>query len=152
LQDFWPRGPYGLGGHCNGAAIAFEMARRLVAQHREVASLMLVEPPIGQRQALSIDRPRTLPMLPPEHMRIPQIRVGWLFSQYRAVMQHYQPEPYVGAVDLFWAKYREEEQDPRPLLEPLTRALTVHLVPGTHVTALGRHVRKLAAEMARCLR
>jgi amino acid adenylation domain-containing protein len=38
-----PRGPYVLGGHCNGALVAFEMARQLVAAGEAVPQLVLVE-------------------------------------------------------------------------------------------------------------
>jgi amino acid adenylation domain-containing protein len=40
-----PHGPYVLGGFCNGAVIAFEIARRLRAAGETVADLVLVAPP-----------------------------------------------------------------------------------------------------------
>lgn len=42
LRDFQPRGPYLLGGFCNGALVAFEMARRLEAQGEKVGLLVLI--------------------------------------------------------------------------------------------------------------
>ncbi|MFL6278408.1 MAG: amino acid adenylation domain-containing protein [Blastocatellia bacterium] len=42
LREVRPRGPYILGGHCNGGLIAFEMARRLEAAGEHVALLALV--------------------------------------------------------------------------------------------------------------
>jgi thioesterase domain-containing protein/acyl carrier protein len=38
-----PAGPYALGGHCNGALIAFEMARQLVAAGEHVSAVVLIE-------------------------------------------------------------------------------------------------------------
>jgi thioesterase domain-containing protein len=38
-----PRGPYRLGGHCNGALLAFEMARQLVAAGERVEVLVLID-------------------------------------------------------------------------------------------------------------
>ena len=45
LRAFRPQGPYLLGGHCNGALVAFEMAHRLSAAGERVDCLVLVEPP-----------------------------------------------------------------------------------------------------------
>ena len=38
-----PRGPYRLGGHCNGGMFAFEVARRLVAEGDEVDALVIID-------------------------------------------------------------------------------------------------------------
>ena len=40
-----PSGPYLLGGHCNGALVAWEMAKRLRASGQAVDLLVLIEPP-----------------------------------------------------------------------------------------------------------
>lgn len=45
LRAFQPEGPYFLGGHCNGALVAFEMARRLESQGQKVAFLALISAP-----------------------------------------------------------------------------------------------------------
>jgi amino acid adenylation domain-containing protein len=42
LRKFQPEGPYLLGGHCNGALIAFEMARRLETAGAKVELLVLI--------------------------------------------------------------------------------------------------------------
>ncbi len=52
LRTARPRGPYLLGGYCNGAFVALEMARRLRAEGERVAITVLVEahaPVRGQR-------------------------------------------------------------------------------------------------------
>jgi thioesterase domain-containing protein len=43
LRSLQPRGPYRLGGYCNGGLIAFEMARRLQAIGERVDCLALVD-------------------------------------------------------------------------------------------------------------
>jgi thioesterase domain-containing protein len=43
LRTFRPKGPYLLGGHCNGGLVAFEMARRLQAQGERVDLLVLLD-------------------------------------------------------------------------------------------------------------
>jgi len=39
-----PHGPYRLGGHCNGALIAWEVARQLIASGRRVEIVAMIEP------------------------------------------------------------------------------------------------------------
>ena len=49
IQRVQPAGPYFIGGHCWGGAVAFEIAARLEATSSDVAALMLLEsvPPTG---------------------------------------------------------------------------------------------------------
>jgi thioesterase domain-containing protein len=42
LRKFQPQGPYRLGGYCFGGNVAYEMARQLRAQGRQVALLLLI--------------------------------------------------------------------------------------------------------------
>lgn len=44
MQSIQPNGPYLLGGFCNGALMAYEMARQLDAQGQKVALLVLLDP------------------------------------------------------------------------------------------------------------
>jgi amino acid adenylation domain-containing protein len=44
LQSVQPYGPYSLGGWCNGALVAYEMARQLHTQGQAIDSLILVNP------------------------------------------------------------------------------------------------------------
>lgn len=44
VRELRRAGPYRLGGHCNGALVAFEMARQLAAQGERVDRLVLVAP------------------------------------------------------------------------------------------------------------
>jgi amino acid adenylation domain-containing protein len=145
------RGPYAIGGHCNGAAIALEIARRLVRDGEMVTSLVLVEPVLGPPPGKPQGRVRQLPPLTPAQRRTPPVRSAWIFSQYRAIVRRYVPQPYSGRIALFWARYRQVERDPRLVYEKLAPEVDFRVVPGTHITALGRHVRKLAAAMRPCL-
>ena len=43
LLDFRPKGPYLLGGHCNGALVAFEMARQMQTRGIRVDLLVLID-------------------------------------------------------------------------------------------------------------
>lgn len=44
IRDRRPHGPYVLGGYCNGALVAFDIARRLVADGEHVEQIILVDP------------------------------------------------------------------------------------------------------------
>jgi thioesterase domain-containing protein len=43
LRALRPRGPYVIGGHCNGAFVAFEMARQLLDAGEQVPAIVLIE-------------------------------------------------------------------------------------------------------------
>ncbi len=45
LMAEWPRGPFRLGGFCNGALVAFETARLLSQTGREVELVAMIDPP-----------------------------------------------------------------------------------------------------------
>ncbi|NTG88762.1 peptide synthetase [Agrobacterium rhizogenes] len=45
ILAFRPAGPYRLGGYCNGALVAYECARLLKEQGREVELILMIEPP-----------------------------------------------------------------------------------------------------------
>jgi thioesterase domain-containing protein len=46
ILEAQPRGPYVLGGHCNGALVAFEAARMLVAAGQRVDLVVMIDPMI----------------------------------------------------------------------------------------------------------
>jgi acyl carrier protein len=51
MRSIQPKGPYLLGGFCNGALVAYEMARQLHAEEETVDLLILIDPnPVGQRR------------------------------------------------------------------------------------------------------
>ena len=53
LRATRPRGPYLLGGHCNGALVALEMARRLSADGEDVRAVVLLDA-VAPRRALRL--------------------------------------------------------------------------------------------------
>ena len=53
IREVWPRGPYLLGGHCNGALEALEIARLFRREGHEVPAVVLIQPtPIDPVQVL----------------------------------------------------------------------------------------------------
>ncbi|MBK6394565.1 MAG: AMP-binding protein [Betaproteobacteria bacterium] len=53
LQAIRPVGPYVIGGHCNGALVAFEMARQLISRGESVPAVVLIEARAGARRPLA---------------------------------------------------------------------------------------------------
>ena len=55
VQEAQPQGPYRLAGHCNGALLAFETARLLVADGHSVEWVAMIDPPgITARRSIQI--------------------------------------------------------------------------------------------------
>jgi len=57
LRAFQPRGPYLLGGFCNGGVIAYEMARQLQAEGQQVDRLVIVDAAATTTRYALLDRP-----------------------------------------------------------------------------------------------
>jgi len=57
LRAFQPRGPYLLGGFCNGGVIAYEMARQLQAEGQQVDRLVIVDAAATTTRYAFLDRP-----------------------------------------------------------------------------------------------
>jgi hypothetical protein len=49
MRTIQPEGPYFLSGYCNGALLAYEMARQLLAQGQTVGLLLLMDPDFPAR-------------------------------------------------------------------------------------------------------
>ena len=131
VRTLQPAGPYQLGGHCNGALVAFEMACQLATAGERVDQVLLISPPIypgplvearlhavawaGQfRRANTSARlqmirrvalfPFTRPAAPtsaPRLASLPRDPSGTL-EAYRPVLRRYRPRRYAGAVTVFW--------------------------------------------------
>jgi len=57
LRAFQPRGPYLLGGFCNGGVIAYEMARQLQAEGQQVDRLVIIDAAATTTRYALLDRP-----------------------------------------------------------------------------------------------
>jgi hypothetical protein len=149
LREFLPEGAFYLGGRCNGAVIALEMADQLATEGRAPRRLVLIDPRLP-----GDERPQVppLPRLTPAQRRAPAIRAAWLFTEYTARVFSYQPRPYPHGVAAFWpAEAHERQQADIAVLRRLVPEAEIHTVPGTHITMVGRQVRDLASAMNRCL-
>jgi thioesterase domain-containing protein len=57
IREVCPRGPYLLGGHCNGALEALEIARQFRAEKESVPGIVMIQPPPVDRRRRLIDVP-----------------------------------------------------------------------------------------------
>jgi amino acid adenylation domain-containing protein len=60
LLERQPRGPFQLGGHSSGGAVAYEMARQLLQRGLEVSPVLLLDTPPLPLNQLKVDRPEQL--------------------------------------------------------------------------------------------
>ncbi|MBY0527230.1 MAG: AMP-binding protein [Gemmataceae bacterium] len=180
LRAFQPEGPYDLGGHCNGALIAFEMAQQLRRQGQRVDNLLLIAPPpmthFQPPYLISYLRfalpskptgrmpPHDLTEVPPERFRPALIECyGMALMSYS--VQHYagricviQPmeDQLVNPWDVLHHRFGlgsmpSEGMGPLPW-QQVAADVEFRTVPGNHITAVTQHVEALARSLLGCLR
>src|SRR5262249_55125113 len=100
LREARPHGPYFLAGHCNGALVAVEMARQLLAENEQVPLVVIMDAAVPWRTkpvGLSLSfgnapparksEPGALPATPPPAAD------DTLFNRYRRLIAAYDPAP-----------------------------------------------------------
>jgi amino acid adenylation domain-containing protein len=149
-------GPYIIGGHCNGALVAVEVARRLVAQEQEVPLVMVLDakapwrstpvaptlslgepPPRSRRRGIEAE-PRTLP------------EDADPFDRYRHAIASYAPQRIPVRIALLRS---EGTADLRPDFgwSMIGERVETHAIPGNHHSSITRHVVETAARMRACI-
>jgi amino acid adenylation domain-containing protein len=148
LRAIRPHGPYVLGGHCNGALVAFEMARQLLQEGEDVPAVLMIESraPSGSASAaapeagetyMTLDRSGTARALAPRD------RISDMQLRYSRAMDRYAGGPCATHVVVVRSRKLD---DARPDLGWLRLAASgeVHVLPGDHVTLITQHVAELA--------
>jgi acyl-CoA synthetase (AMP-forming)/AMP-acid ligase II/thioesterase domain-containing protein len=163
IRSVQPDGPYYLGGHCFGAALALEVARMLESEGEDVAALVLVNPigehPSRLRTAARYARRGTLLAWIRRRRRArrqeaearelrPAAAVRFEAAMARAGAA-YVPVSYPGrATVLAGVDYLT----PKTFWDPLVRELDWRQVPGvTNTLFRPPHVDSLAREMSAVL-
>ena len=117
LRRLRPHGPYRIAGYCNGAQVAYEIARALVADNERVERLILIAPVLPAavpastrwtprriwggvwRRAARLARRRTEPAPgPPGAPHAPPT----LFERYRPALLRYRPGRFDGPLTILW--------------------------------------------------
>jgi amino acid adenylation domain-containing protein len=149
LRAVRPHGPWCLGGFCNGALIAFEMARQLAAQGESVPLVIVVQaraPRGGNEGAANASADgtymaydasgRLVPLVPHDHQSEMQLRYSQAIDRYAGGRYGGRLAVVAGATprdtsrDLGWSRF--------------AASVEVHDLPGDHVTLVTRHVGELA--------
>lgn len=146
LRRMRPAGPFWLGGFCNGALIAYEMARMLEREGRCLDTpVLLVEAPPGDiseapageresRTARGVAAPPGLAM-----------RKAWVLNQLFQLSGRYRPGRYAGPVTMVQPKRSLSDGVlVRSVWKKVADNLHIHTAPGDHITCIGRHVPELS--------
>jgi thioesterase domain-containing protein len=178
VRDIQPRGPYLLGGHCNGSVAAYEAARQLLDAGERLIGVLLVAPllPATYRRGVMglflrfplrvVDRAvwvsyrirrrtrRALGLKPPRYPSPTDYRDSELFDRYSAILQAYRPPPVSGPATIVWP--REELRRFRLPSEWVWRRVApgarVVEVPGAHMGCCGpEHRAETARELRRAI-
>ena len=144
LRAIRPRGPYCVGGFCNGALIAFEMARQLIEGGDEVPIVFAIQaraPQGAETKAdegyLAFDRAGGYRILAP-HDRDSETQLHYLKA-----MSKYTGGRYDGRLVLIHS--RDRDVSPRDLdWVRFSANREIHVLPGDHTTLVTRHVGELA--------
>ena len=162
LRMVRPKGPYFLGGHCNGAFVALEIAQQLTRDGEEVPIVIVLDALAPWRQD------RVWPPLTAEELAarawrqsrepagaVPPPATGPtaasdIIGRYQRAMARYRPVPFAGKIVVFRSS---ETRDLRRSLgwSKIGEAVETYDIPGNHHTAITRHVAATAARIAACL-
>lgn len=154
IQREYLHGPYFLGGHCNGALVAVEIARRLIESGEKVPAVVVVDGAVhddsagfqigaspDDEQPPSGDAPST------EGREISD-ELEAIYEHYKRIIAHYAPEPFPGRIAVLRSlKYRRAN----PALGWAAQEIQTHRIPGGHLSAVTRHVATTAACIRGCL-
>jgi amino acid adenylation domain-containing protein len=150
-----PHGPYVVGGHCNGAMIAVEVARRLIEHGERVPLVLLLDAkapwsatPVFEMASGNAPARRARRGIDP----LPAgTSVGdKAFTRYRQAMARYSP----ARVPVRIAVLRSEAfRDLRPNLgwSSIGECVETHAIPGDHHSSITRHVAETATRMRACI-
>jgi thioesterase domain-containing protein len=149
IRRVQPSGPYLLGGYCNGALEAFEMARQLQAAGQTVDLVVLISP--VEPAVLGIP-PLVADDLEAASLPLAQRRIVALWVMVHTC-RNYPLRRYSGRVAFF----QPEEIDPKNPVKPetwkaLCERIEVHTIPGGHKNCITTHVRPLAQAVKDVLR
>jgi acyl-CoA synthetase (AMP-forming)/AMP-acid ligase II/thioesterase domain-containing protein/acyl carrier protein len=145
LREAQPTGPYLLGGHCNGALVAFEMAKRLEASGERVDLLTLVSPPPAAELGRVAGTPPPIPPGIEIHKQTPGLRRAILVELYRHALRSYRPGAFRGRIQLLATAADLRKGGPTMGWEAHSEGVEVHQIPGDHLSIFGDHLEDLAA-------
>jgi thioesterase domain-containing protein len=165
LRALVPRGPVILGGFCNGGIVAYEMARQLAAAGIPVQNLTIIDgissnlgipPAVTARRRFRHTLYRVCAAYGSHSGdRCSANWADWhddLVARWRMSLERYIPGRYTGDISLLWTE--ECAAQSRTATEnwrTIAPAVSADRVPGSHLTAITRHLRQTSSVLARHL-
>jgi thioesterase domain-containing protein len=150
-----PSGPYFLGGHCNGALIAVEMARQLLGERERVPLVVVIDAIAPRPGKGAPDTTTAAGDSPSQRGPKPTLVANAglelnVFARYRLVTAAYAPARYPGRIAVLRSKGTPMS---RPHLgwSAMSDEVESHTIPGDHHTSITRHVVATAARFRECL-
>lgn len=154
LRAVQPQGPYRLGGYCNGAMIALEMAHRLRADGQQVDLLVMGDPTqlaveelreqflkkgkVEQADLAELSATVDLTGLTPGKRR------DQLQAAYVKALASYQLKPYDGRLVILIPVEKDTMIQESAFWSAWAPQAQIHFIPGDHLTALTKHITGLA--------
>jgi amino acid adenylation domain-containing protein len=151
-----PRGPYFLGGHCNGALVAVEIARKLIDAGEEVPVVVVldgvaragfVELSAGISPSPQRAHPRDSTAAAPDERERDVVDI---MGRFRRAVMKYVPRPFPGRIAVLRSA---DMRDTRPDLgwQSLAAEVETHPIPGSHLASVTSHVAATSACIKACL-
>ena len=156
VRDMRPNGPYVLGGHCNGALVAVEIARQLLAAGEEVPLVLVLDakaPRVGEPdQRSTATAASALPLQRgPEPSRLGKHGLTRdVFTRYRQAIASYAPPRYSGRIALLRSELTFAVK-PYMGWTTFCAQVDVHTIPGDHHTSVTRFAAQTAARIRECI-
>jgi thioesterase domain-containing protein len=146
LRGMRPRGPFWLGGYCGGALIAYEMARILEREGPRLGTpVLLVEAPAGDMSESTAAEQGARAANRPGAGAGPQMRKAWVLNELFRLCGRYRPGKYAGPVVMVQPqKSLSDGVRVRTVWEKVSDTLDCHIMPGDHISCIGRHVPELS--------
>jgi len=128
LRELRPHGPYVVGGHCNGAFVAFELARQIRAAGEQVEAVVIIDAPAPQHADAPVweDVVKAIGRPPVDRPADMAARLGRAMRDYRARPLDI-PLVNVRSSDAKAARYDDGWAS-------LGATSELHVLPGDHVT------------------
>lgn len=155
LRNYQPVGPYRLGGHCNGALVALELAHRLLAAGQPIDRLVLISPPPIDTVPVTTESLSTVSESMLEctlRYQPTAVRRGILNVLYRRAIRRYMPKQFDGNTSLLMTAVDSgNAPDPsRGWLKLLPQA-KIQRIPGEHLSIFTKNLPVLARALRHCL-
>jgi thioesterase domain-containing protein/acyl carrier protein len=144
-------GPYRLSGHCNGALVALEVARRLLIYGKRIGLLLLIDPPsIGffKLSGSVTENTKLYSVDLISSSMSSEAKRSILMELYFNICTNFSPKYYPGKLTFILSSSMVKRAHDSTLgWRKMCEKLDVHIIPGGHLTIMTHNLEKLAKLM-----